>query len=209
MTTGQNVAVLGTTDLPSVDTSPWKRAEIAAELRRVHAESVSYWSATYGDDAFFHRDAPDVWAPVDQVRHLTKSMRAIATGFEMPRIFLVLRFGVAFRTSLDHRALRQRYEQRLGRGIRRNPFAPRPLDAAEQTPDGRARVMQQHAEVVERLSSAVQRYPEWSLDRQRVRHPLLGMITMRELALFALLHNVHHVHVAERRRLTSPRAHAP
>ena len=199
----QKVVFVGMTGPPEVNDSPWTGAEIIAGLRRVHDESALYWGVVYSDDdQFFHRPAPDVWAPVDQVRHLTKSLRAIAKGFEMPRLLLVLRFGVAFRPSRDYRSLLHGYEERLRRGVRRNPFAPRALEAHEQTQDGRSRVMQQHAESVDRLCRGLARYPEWSLDRLRARHPALGMLTMRELGMFALLHNVHHAHVAERRRRT-------
>jgi hypothetical protein len=196
----QKVVFVGITELPSVTGSPWSGAEVVADLRRVHTESVMYWLAHFRADGFFHRIAPDVWAPVDQVRHLTKSLRAIAKGFEMPRLLLALRFGIAMRRSRDYHTFRQIYEHRLRRGVRNNPFAPRVLEAHEQTEQGRELVMTQHAEAVDRLCRALGRYPEWSLDRLRARHPALGMITMRELAMFALLHNVHHVHVAERRR---------
>ena len=53
-----------------------KIQELAAEARRIHAESVTYWAA-YAADAFWRRPSPEVWAPVDQVRHLTKSIRAV------------------------------------------------------------------------------------------------------------------------------------
>jgi len=198
----QQAAVAGTKGPPQVTDSPWTGAEIVAGLRRVHAESDIYWRVVYPDDAaFFRRIAPEVWAPVDQVRHLTKSCRAIAKGFETPRALLALRFGVPLRRSRDYRSLLAAYVRRLNRGVWQNPFAPRVLDPHEQTPEGRARAMREHAESIERLCRAIEGYPEWSLDRLRARHPALGMITMRELAMFALLHNVHHVEVAEERRV--------
>jgi DinB superfamily len=187
---------------PEVTDSPWTGADIVAGLRRVHAESDGYWRVAYPDDAaFFRRIAPEVWAPADQVRHLTKSCRAIAKGFEIPRPLVALRFGVPLRKSRDYRTMVDVYQQRLRRGIRQNPFAPRVLEPHEQTKEGRARTMREHAETIDRLCRAIERYPEWSLDRLRVRHPALGMITMRELGLFALLHNVHHVQIAEERRV--------
>ena len=187
---------------PEVTDSPWAGADIVAGLRRVHAEGEMYWRLAFpADAAFFRRIAPEVWAPVDQVRHLTKSCRAIAKGFEMPRALLAVRFGVPLRRSRDYRALLDVYHQRLRRGVRQNPFAPRALEPHEQTAEGRARVMREHTEAIDRLCRALERYPEWSLDRLRARHPALGMITMRELAMFALLHNVHHVQVAEQRRV--------
>ncbi len=196
------VVFVGSTGPPEIPLteSPWTGAQIVAALRRVHAESVSYWQVLYSDAAFFHRIAPDIWAPADQVRHLTKSVRAIAVGFETPRLLLALRFGVALRPSREYHASKKAYEDRLQRGVRANKFAPRALEQHEQTGPGRGRIMQQHAEAVSRLCRALERYPEWSLDRLRARHPALGIITMRELAMFALIHNVHHTQVAERRR---------
>jgi hypothetical protein len=187
---------------PEVTDAPWTGAEIVAGLRRVHTESDVYWRAAYPDDiAFFRRIAPAVWAPVDQVRHLTKSCRAIAKGFEIPRPLLALRYGLPMRRSRDYRTFLASYEERLRRGVRQNPFAPRVLEAHEQTPEVRERIMREHAESIDRVCRAIAAYPEWSLDRLRARHPALGMITMRELAMFALLHNVHHVQVAEERRV--------
>ena len=121
---------------PEVTDAPWTGAEIVAGLRRVHTESDVYWRAAYPDDiAFFRRIAPAVWAPVDQVRHLTKSCRAIAKGFEIPRPLLALRYGLPMRRSRDYRTFLASYEERLRRGVRQNPFAPRVLEAHEQTPE--------------------------------------------------------------------------
>ena len=58
--------------VPTLETAPTAPGALAAEARRIHAESVRYWSA-YPLDAFFRRPGPDVWAPADQVRHLSKS----------------------------------------------------------------------------------------------------------------------------------------
>ena len=196
----QQVVFVAVKGPPEVKDAPWTGAEIVAELRRVHMESDAYWRASYDDTAFFQRIAPEVWAPVDQVRHLTKSCRAIAKGFELPRAVLAVRFGLPLRRSREYGSVLSGYEERLRRGVRQNPFAPRQLEPHEQNAEGRERVMREHAESIDRLCRAIEAYPEWSLDRFRARHPALGMITMRELAMFAVLHNVHHVHVAEERR---------
>lgn len=62
------------------------------------------------------------------------------------------------------------------------------------------RLMAAHAEAVDRFAAAIGDWPERALDRYRLPHPLLGKLTVREMAQFTLLHNVHHVAVAERRR---------
>lgn len=194
-----DVAARPVTVVPDVPGTPHACGEIILELRRVHSESVAYW-ATYSTPEFFHRPAADVWSPADQVRHLTKSLRGIIVGFEMPTLLLILAFGVARRPSRGYQEFCAEYEATLRRGARAGRFAPRALDASEQTGEGRVALMQQHATAVERLCDALGKWSERALDRLRIRHPALGKLTAREMAMFALLHNVHHTHVAERRR---------
>lgn len=173
-------------------------SEIVSELRRVHAESIEYWRG-YSTSEFFQRPSENVWAPVDQVRHLTKSMRAMRRGFEMPKVLLFLRFGIALRPSRGLEALRDAYGASL-RPFPRNPFAARELDAADRNEAGRSREMQAHATTVDELCRAIERWSETSLDRFVLPHPLLGRLTAREMAIFAVIHNMHHVRVAEQRR---------
>jgi hypothetical protein len=187
-------------DLPGVAVQPSSGAELVTELRGVHAASTLYWNG-YPTPEFFRRPASDVWAPVDQVRHLTKVMRAVTRGLRLPRLAVALLFGRARRPSRSYSALLDDYEAVLTRGGRAGRFAPAPLPASEYTPDVREQVMRYHAEAVDSFCAALARWPEPALDRYRLPHPLLGKLTLRELGFFTLFHNVHHVHVAERRRV--------
>ena len=189
--------------------APAGPSELAAEARRIHAESVRYWSA-YSTAEFFRRPAPEVWAPVDQVRHLTKTVRAITRGLTMPGPVLFLLFGPARTPSRSLEALKADYKTALARGGRAGSFAPRPLASTEATEDERARQMAHHAAAIEAFAAALGAWRTAALDRKRLPHPLLGKLTVREMVHFTLLHNVHHVAVAERRRremaLPSPKA---
>ena len=60
--------------------------------------------------------------------------------------------------------------------------------------------MDRHAAAIEEFAQAVSQWRPPALDRTRLPHPLLGRLTVREMVHFTLLHNVHHVAVAERRR---------
>jgi hypothetical protein len=185
--------------LPDLADAPTTPAELTAEARRIHAASVRYWSA-YPTAAFFHRPAPEVWTAADQVRHLTKAIRAVSQGLRLPRPVLLLLFRRPDRGSRSLDALRADYKNVLSRGGRAGRFAPRPLEAADETEAGRARVMGNHAVAVEAFTDALGKWPDDALDHYQLPHPLLGKLTVREMAFFTLLHNVHHVHVAERRR---------
>lgn len=188
--------------LPTIDAAPDSAAGLADEARRIHRDSVAYWSA-YSTDEFFRRPSPEVWAPVDQVRHLTKSIRAVNKGLSLPWPVVLLRFGFGRRPSRTFDVLRADYSAVLSRGARAGAFAPAPIAPGEANEAGRARLMSYHATAVDAFANRLARWPRFALDRCRMPHPALGMLTVREMVYFTLLHNVHHVHVAERRRLES------
>ena len=185
--------------VPSLVTVPEFPSALAAEARRIHTESVRYWSA-YPLEAFFMRAAPEVWAPADQVRHLTKAVRAVNRGLALPRLVLLLLFGWSRRPSRAFDTLAADYKAALAAGGRAGRFTPPAVAQTEQTETGRARIMAYHASAIEELSHAVERWSARALDRYRFPHPLLGKLTAREMVYFTLLHNVHHVQVAEGRR---------
>jgi hypothetical protein len=186
-----------------VAVEPMTGAEVVAELRRVHDESVRYW-AGYATAEFFHRPTPDVWSPADQVRHLTKAVRAVTKGFALPRIALRVLFGAARARSRSFAELPRDYRARLAGGGRAGRFSPRALEAHEVGEETRARLLAEHAAAIDACCSALGEWPERALDRYRIPHPLLGKLTVREMGYFTLYHNVHHVHVAERRRNPLP-----
>jgi hypothetical protein len=185
--------------VPELDSAPPAPAALAEEARRIHAESVRYWTA-FDTEAFFHRPAPEVWSPADQVRHLTKSIRAVTRGLGMPRLLLLVRFGWHRGASRSLQPFRVEYQRLLAAGARAGSFAPRALEISEVNAEGRARIMAYHAAAVTEFAEVLARWPARALDRYRLPHPVLGKLSIREMALFTLLHNVHHVGVAERRR---------
>jgi hypothetical protein len=189
--------------VPALVGAPAAPRALGAEARRIHAESVRYWDA-YPLEAFFHRPAPDVWAPADQVRHLTRAIRAVNRGLTLPRVALLVLFGWSRRPSRKLEVLVVDYKAALAAGGRAGRFTPPAVPPTEQTEAGRARIMAHHAAAIEAFARALERWSDRALDRYRLPHPLLGKLTVREMAYFTLLHNVHHVRVAEGRRSPFP-----
>lgn len=185
--------------IPALLAAPTAPHALAAEARRIHAESVRYWSG-YGTEAFFRRPAPEVWSPADQVRHLTRAIRAVNQGLVLPRPALLVLFGWSRRPSRSFEALVADYKAALAGGGRAGRFTPRAVEMTEQTAIGRERIMAHHGVAIQAFANALERWADRALDRYRLPHPLLGKLTLREMAYFTLLHNVHHVRVAERRR---------
>ena len=165
--------------------------EIARALERLHQDSVALY-ATLSTAAFL---APQgaAWSPADHVRHLTKSMRALNRGLRLPRLVLRLRFGRARNPSRSYEAVMLAYRKRLETfDGRNNPFAPATSMGAD--PEAwRAEVMRFHEIAVQELARHTRQLSEPALDRYQVPHPLLGMLTLREMLFFMVYHNLHHV----------------
>src|SRR5688500_9216606 len=149
--------------------------EIASALRALHDESVHYWSSF--DTPRFFAPIGDAWSPADNVRHLTKAMRAVDRGLNAPRWILWLRFGRGG-VSRGYTEMKDVYFARLARGASAGRLAPAP---AQHSSDAeRERIMKFHAAAVDTLTTSIGRWPEHALDARRLPHPLLGPITVRE-----------------------------
>ncbi len=174
--------------------APHTGSDIVSALTALHDESVAYWS-TYSTPDFF---APigDAWSPADNVRHLTRAVRAVAGGLRVPRWLLWLRFGRGG-GSRDYGEMKETYLARLSRGASAGRFAPAPI---KETSDAeRNRIMTFHASAIRELTDAIARWPERALDTGKLPHPLLGSITVREMLFFTLYHNQHHLDGVRRR----------
>ena len=178
-------------------TDPRSGPEIAQALLAVHAASVTYWRSF--DTATFLAPIGEAWSPADNVRHLTKSIRAVATGLRLPSLVVRLRFGGASAPSRDFSTMRETYRARLAQGANAGKYAPDVRLAPADPEAERSRVMRYHAIAVEEMCRHISRWSERSLDRCRLPHPLLGTLTVREMLFFTLVHTQHHIENVRRR----------
>ena len=130
-----------------LSTIPRTGAEIIAALGEVHRESVAYW-ATCSDTEFF---APlgTAWSPAENVRHLSKSVRAVQQGLRLPPIVVHLIFGTTHEPARSYETIRTIYLERLAQGASAGRFAPEPKPAPANPTAERARIMRVHAASVE------------------------------------------------------------
>jgi DinB superfamily len=174
------------------------RRQIAEALETAHEAAVEYW-ASY-DAAEFFAAMGLHWSAAEHVRHLTRSMAPLLPVMRVPRVALRVAFGAATAPSRTYEQIDALYSDALAAGGTAGRFAPSPERAV---PDVARRdaIMDAHSETLRGLTQAMERWTEADLDAYRLPHPLLGKLTVREMMLFTLLHNQHHVQVAERRRL--------
>ena len=73
---------------PAVE--PYAGDSIRAALAELHAGSVAYWGTF--DTPSFLAPLGTAWSPAENLRHLTKSMRAVTTGLRVPRLILLIAY---------------------------------------------------------------------------------------------------------------------
>jgi hypothetical protein len=183
-----------------MDTSePFAKAEIESSLRAVERDVADFFGALAPGE--FVLRVGEAWTPAEHVLHLCRTTNGVARGFAMPRLILRLRFGRAKSPSRSYAEVCDDYRARLAAGGRAPaPFVPPPENPrGEEIEPRRAEVLGKWARANERLRGALSGWSEKALDRIVLPHPLLGKITAREMLLFTLYHDRHHVDAAKRR----------
>ncbi|MCC7004114.1 MAG: DinB family protein [Gemmatimonadaceae bacterium] len=181
-----------------LSTIPRTGAEIIAALQEVHRESVAYW-ATFSDAEFFARIGT-AWSPAENVRHLSKSIRAVQQGLRLPPFVVKVVFGAPSGPARDYETIRTVYRDRLAQGASAGRFAPAPKPTAADPAAERRRIMRVHEASIADLTARIAKWSESDLDTRALPHPLLGKLSVREMLLFTVYHNTHHVANVQRLR---------
>ena len=191
--------------MPSPD--PFTRPEIARALEEVEREVAAFFGSL--SDAEWGHRVGEAWTPAEQLRHLVTSVNAVARGLTVPKWLLRMRFGRARAASRGYAEVRDAYRRALaGGGKATGAFVPaREEVAPAQAAGNRAEALARWARAGGRLRAALEGWSEERLDRVRLPHPLLGLLTVREMLFFTLYHDRHHIE-ATRSRLPGREAPA-
>lgn len=143
----------------------------------------------------------EAWSPDRHLRHLTKSVGAVAAGVRAPKIVLRLKFGRPRHASRSFEEVVAVYRAALaagGQASGRYLPSERPADASPAA--WRDGVLERWRKASRSLSGALERWSDKALDRYQAPHPLLGNMTVREILFFTLYHNAHHARRVHERR---------
>ena len=175
--------------------SPFKKKEIIAGLKAENSAVHGYFSAI--PEPKFFEAPPNIWSPADNLVHLIKSISPIVTALKLPKMALRMRFGKAKHASRSLAEVRKAYMEFVdtGRAIAPSNFAP---EVAEPSADERQRILQGWQRKCDQLVSVVESWADEDLDQLVLPHPLLGDMTLREILLFTLYHNLHHINDVQR-----------
>lgn len=139
------------------------------------------------------------WSPADHARHLAKSTFPLGRALGIPRFVLGVLFGRAAAPSRSFVEMRETYRERLARGATAGRFTPEPVSVPANRKAWRAVVLGRFHDATSALCRRIETWDEASLDRFRLPHPLLGKLTVREMLLFTVYHDSHHLNAVASR----------
>ncbi len=170
---------------------PESTEELRSALRDQGQEVVSFLE-TLPMEEFFAPQAT-YWSPSEHLRHLVKCVRPLARALSYPKALLLLRYGPSLRPSRAFKEVRDHYRGKLAAGATAGAFSPSSKKYEDPPETRRKQVFEQWRVVVETLDKALDGWGELSLDRIRLPHPVMGKLTVREMLLWNLYHNHHHL----------------
>lgn len=175
------------------------RDELIERLARAEREVGDFFGSLDAEEVVLR--VGDAWTPAEHLDHLNIAIGEIARAFGISAWLLRLRFGSARRPARTFEQVRDDYRARLATGLgARGRFVPTreaPMD--EDAIVRRTRLLSRWYAVNAKLSTALAKWSERSLDRVLLPHPILGRIPAREIIMFGIYHNYHHIAAAKTR----------
>ena len=180
--------------------APTKKS-ILAMLANLRGDGLEFWRRMDAERFWSRHDGK--WSPADNVHHLMISTAPVTRALRIPRLILRACFGVTRTPSRSWEALRSAYSDGLAAGATAGRYAPPRGAVPVKAAAGQRSLILQCEGTVVSLEDASEPWREEDLDRYRLPHPVLGLVTVREMLMFTLFHFDHHrENVA--RRLEAP-----
>ena len=165
------------------------KSEIQQALTESHEQFLVYLEGMDGE-AFEYSPNEVKWSGGQQLEHIFKSVQAVAKAFKYPGWLVKWKFGKANRPSRSYDELVKRYEEKLEKvkGRTAKGFAP-----TKTSVSNRAGLCAGTRNAIQSINRSVAKSSDQKLDTLILPHPLLGKVTLREMAMFCVYHvGFHH-----------------
>lgn len=148
------------------------------------------------DEYFFKSNGQ--WSAAENLEHLRLSFARSWQGLFLPKFILKWKFGKPTHNSLAYEELEHVYRQKLNEGAKA---------AKRYTPQLQKKKLTKE-QLIDRFQYTTTRYLNeiryyWEdehIDQYMLPHPILGLITVRELMYFNIFHCWHHFNTIRRRK---------
>jgi hypothetical protein len=145
-------------------------------------------------DAAFEQGPAGRWSMGQHLEHLTLSVQPFTLAMSLPRFVLSLALPKVARPGMSYAELAARYEGVLDAGGKASGrYVPPVVPVARK-----AASLAAHRAQRDKLLRQVAAFPEAEMDRLGAKHPLIGVLSLRELLFFTVHHHDHHLQTLQR-----------
>lgn len=137
----------------------------------------------------FEININDKWSAGQDLVHLIKVLRIVNIGFTLPKPVLRLMYGINKNDTRSFEHLQQLYKNALAGGAKAPTiYIPKPVTYQEKD-----NLIQKHESLNKSFIHKLNNHTQFELDCYRLPHPILGKISLGELAVFTSFHTSHHL----------------
>ena len=143
------------------------------------------------EEAFFKQPYTEKWSIAQNIEHLCESSKPLVSLFGKPEI--MEQFGRSNSESKSYEGVRQMYQA----GLQNLP----PKFAAYRhinTEGSKTELLGNLQSITVKLLGRVGNFSDADLDSYQIKHPLLGLLTAREMLHFTAYHTQHHHNIIEK-----------
>lgn len=162
------------------------QAQLIAALRENHQKFTDYLAGLSTEDFTF---APENgWSAGQQLQHIVLCLKPLVHVYGMDAEQIIQNFGQTDRSNRSPETLKSDYLAALAKGGKApQAYVPEPVADSE-----RALLLASMTGLVEALCERVDRRSPTELDQLCILHPLMGLISLREMLYNATYHVTHH-----------------
>lgn len=171
--------------------TPGDKRSILESLANANRRVADWFSAIPADDFFARR--PDVWSASDNLDHMIKAVKPVTLSMKMPRLSLQGLFGKPEKASRNYAEICEVYRGEIARGAQAaGRYLPHQENPGERANEQKMELVEKWKRASSELVAAAEAWSETDLDACQLPHPILGQLTMREMLLFTIYHNLRH-----------------
>jgi len=141
------------------------------------------------NQAAFETNYSNKWSAGQDLVHLIKVLKIVNIGFTLPKPVLHLMYGVNKNETRSFQLLQTLYKNALEGGAKSpSIYIPKPVLI-----ESKNHLIQKHTTLNQLFIDKLNKHTATELDRYRLPHPILGKVTLSELASFTSFHTLHHL----------------
>lgn len=168
------------------------KANLVKQLQKNYTSFIDFMNSLSKED--YHFSANEKWSAGEQLAHIVLSLKPMVSVFQMEKTVLAEKFGKSEGLKRPYDEIIGLYFDKLKNGLK----APDRFNPRLQNQENRDTLCEKVSQMVQTLSSRIEKFSEEELDDLALPHPLIGVLSLREMLFHTIYHAQHHQNLASK-----------